>query len=262
MTLFPDTSLQVYGKHTTFSKPAADILRAYLPTATLNTLEKVKKGEIDIIHLRNLPIDDVIPAGKDIEERLAAKTRVSELVIIGLTELMGCILWSNPAEHQGRPIHQVSPVAGNRGFSSLSKDPQFFHVEIPYEEVPPKFLALFCLDSDPNTRTIYIPVENLLHYIPKDLIEIMKKPDFVIKSGASYTTGAVQGNFSLIEDTGGTFRLRLMQKFDRFEGTTPETKRCLYDLYVILNSPEVVKEIKGVALKEGELLLFNNGKNT
>jgi len=260
--LFSGTSLDIYYTLSQFEERVVDVFRNRLPPDVLSTLDRVKRGEFDIIHIKKFPIDEYIPDGVDIEDRLAQKTRVSELAMLALSRLMGGRLWSNPAEHKGRPIHQISPVDGNAGFSSLSRDPQFFHVEIPYEAVPPKFLALLCLESDPNTRTTYLPITTLLTYIPPLLIDEMKKPDFMIRSGSSYKTGVVEGRFPLIDTSNGQFRLRLMQKFDRFEGMTPAARRCLYDLYTILNSDAVLREIQGVSLKKGDLLLFNNGYNT
>lgn len=240
----------------------ADALRSALPQSTLKLLERMRDtSEPGILLINDFPVGN-IPEGKSgehIEQRLQRKDFISEGMMLGLAHLMGHELSSHPYEQGGKPIHNIAPVPGKENTQSSKGRQQFaLHTENPFEAIPPHYLLLVGMESDPRAQTSYLPTENILGRLSSQTLEIMKKPEFFIHSGAG-VDGRIEGTFPLLDGRHEKMDfLRLYQDQSRLHGKTNEAKTALEDLKAAFKASQDSGEIGGVGLKAGQALLFEN----
>lgn len=231
------------------------------PTDLQETLKLMgKTGDPSIIHIKGMPIDEVVPCAESVEERSLQKNDVSEKLIIGTVSLMGYKLQSNPKEQGGKPIHNIAPVKGFENTkSSKGRDPFYLHTENPFEQSPPDFLILLGLEADPEAKTTYFFVGDFIESFPAEIIESMKKNNFEIRSGAGFDE-VEKGVFSLITtEESGRLRLRMYQNMERIKPLTQDAELALKYISERFEKVEHDHEIQGISLQRGEAIIFNNG---
>ena len=68
--------------------------------------------------------------------------------MLGIADIMGYKLHSNPKEQNGKLVHNIHPVKGHEAnISSKGKKPFYLHTENPFESTPPYFLMLMGLEG-------------------------------------------------------------------------------------------------------------------
>jgi hypothetical protein len=237
-------------------------LKSLLPQDIKDALRNMgRNGNPSAIILKGLPIDSYIPNHENIKERVNQKTRVSENVILGITNVMDCEARPNPKEQEGRIIHNVAPLKQFENTrSSRGKEPLYLHTEETFEDFPPDFLMLYSLVADPKAQTTYCFVEDFLYLFPYEIIEEMKKLQFEIKSNEGALDQPTYGTYSLIKEeevteAGTKLRLRLKGNMEDFKPLTSQAKKVIdyVNNFFLDIKPE------GVSLNSGEALIFNNG---
>ncbi len=245
-----------------FLKNVGAILQENLPEATVATLKNMGDvGVPDILLLKNFPVDQVVPDGDTIEQRVSAKGRVSEAAMLGMANLMGYKLQSHPNEQNGSVVHNIAPVKEKYNtVSSKGRDPFYLHTENPFEENPPEFLILVGLEADPTAKTTYFPVSDFLANLPEWVKDGMRKPEFEIRSGAG-VDGTTKGQYSLLtnEQDSARTRLRLYQNMERIMPLTENAAQVLQHLEQAFAKVEADNAIRAVGLQKGESIIFNNG---
>ncbi len=251
-----------YSESSRVSSLLGDKLSRVMPKELCQIFEKMgKTGSPDIIWLKNLPIDGVIPQDEDISDRIARKTRVTEDVMLGIANMIGYHLHSSPKEQNGAVVHNITPVRGHEQHkSSKGREPFYLHIENPFQENAPDFLMLICLHGDPTAKTTFYFIDHILQMIPEEHLEVMKQPLFEIRSGAGLDQ-VEQGTFPLIDSDvrNNITRLRLYQDMERINALTPEAQQTLDFLASLFQRPEISSAIHEVSLQPGEAILFNNG---
>ncbi len=244
----PQISMQMMGEK----------LRTILPQQIIETLLSMgESGDPSLIVLTGLPIDRIILRDYDIKERVRVKGKISEHLILGIADVMNCEAKANPKEQNGSIIHNVAPVKGFEATrSSKGIDPFYLHTENPFEQSPPDFLILYCLEGDTNAKTTYFPVQNFIETLPKWVQKAMQKPEFYICSGKGLDQ-IEEGVFSLItcEGRGGKLRLRLYQDMERIRATTEGAVMALD--YIALAAQHMTPQ--KISLNPGEMVIINNG---
>lgn len=230
------------------------------PEKLIQTLHSMgKNGDTDILLIKGMPIDSIIPSGDSVIDRCNRKGKVSENVILGVADIMGYKLYSNVKQQQGKIVHNIAPVKEyEHTSSSRGREPFFLHTENPYEQIPPYFLILLCLEEEPEAKTTYFFLNDFLKTFPTHIIENMKNPEFRIFSGAAYDQ-IEEGVFSLIsrEKDTGFMRLRLYEDHQRIEPLSSRSKETLN--YIAQAFTKQQKNIGSISLQRGECLIFNNG---
>lgn len=229
-------------------------------------LDNIRKGyNPGIVHFSGLPQDEIIPSGESPDERNETKTRISEALILATAALVNCYLFSKKTEQNGAIFHNISPVKGKEAvISSVGRDPFYYHTEIAYAPKVPKFLMLYCLESDPNAKTSYFFIKDILEKIPEHFKRIMRKPIFRLSAVAGYDQDSTVCPLLSIESETNTEFFRFYQCIDRLEiETNDETERLeaeslLQFLKATIIFPQPGEE-PAISLQKGEALLFNNG---
>lgn len=176
------TAVDVYQNPNEAAGTMGQKLKELLPQDIQETLRKMgRTGEPGIIHLTGLPTDSFIPLEGSILERVNAKSKVSESVMLGLSYVMGCEARPNPNEQEGRIIHNIAPIPGFENvLSSRSRDPFYLHTENAYEETPPDFLMLYSLVGDTKSQTSYHFVKDFMGLFSENVLKSMRKKQFKI----------------------------------------------------------------------------------
>ncbi len=239
-------------------------LEVLLPSNIQETLREMgRTGEPGIIYLKGLPTDYYIPEKGGILERVNAKSKVSECLMLGLAYIMRCEVRPNN-EQGGRIIHNIAPVNGlENTFSSKGTEPFYLHTDNAYQEKVPDFVMMYSLVQDPDVSTSYYPISGFIESFPKDILESMKKKQFKIKSAPGYSE--IEGIFALLSEEediaqNKKVRLRLYQEpRGRIEAASEEVGEEVQK--VIQAVERILKPVnpKGISLKSGEAIIFNNG---
>lgn len=249
----PDLVMQIMGQK----------LKEILPSDTQQTLKEMgQKGTPGILYLKGLPIDSYVPLEENVLERVVKKGKVSESLILGMTNLMGCKVRANPKEQEGRIIHNIAPVRGyEETKSSKGRDPFYLHTENPFEQSPPDFLILCGLEGDPNAKTSCFFIEKMIETFPEWVLKGMKKREFHIHSGQGLDQRE-EGIFSLIsEENNKKLRLRLYQEMERIHATTQESKEVLDYISINISKDRIIihPQYQEISINLGEALIINNG---
>lgn len=240
----------------------AEKLGSVLPEKVHTTLKSMRENASpSIIHLSGMPIDSIIPAGNNIDERIKVKTFVTENVILAMAQLLDVKLYTNPNERGGSLIHDVTPFAGREGEqSSYGAEPITFHTELAYHATPPDFQTLLCLEGDENAFTTFLDLHKLIYSLPSEVIEIMKCPEFIIHTGPA--SGCVnKTSFSLItKESESCIRTRLVENEARLEATTERAKEVLRILFSKFHDLQSnINDYTSIRLQKGDMVIFNNG---
>ena len=239
-------------------------LKEILPVDVQEKLKEMgKTGTPGILHLKGLPIDNDSLSEGDIEYRVKNKGKISESLILGMANVMGCKAKPNAKEQEGRIIHNIAPVKGfEHTISSKGRDPFYLHTENAYEDTPPDFLMLYGLVGDPKALTTYHFIEDFLNSFSEEVISSMRKKQFSISAVKGYLDS--EGTYALLSEEASThqgtkLRLRLYQNMER---VTPAKEKVSEEVRQVCEYVE--KELKGVdpkgvVLNLGEALIFNNG---
>lgn len=239
-------------------------LELLLPSNIQEILRKMSRtGEPGIIYFKGLPTDYPIPEKEDIIERVNAKSKVSECLMLGLAYIMRCEVSPNN-EQGGRIIHNIAPVNGHENtFSSKGIEPFYLHTDNAYQEKAPDFVMMYSLAQDPNVSTSYYLISDFIEFFPKDILESMKKKQFKIKSAPGYSK--IEGIFALLSEEediaqNKKLRLRLYQEpRGRIEAASEEVREEVEKVIQAIES--ILKPINPnhISLKPGEAIIFNNG---
>ncbi len=240
----------------------AEKLSEFLPTEVHTTLRSMRENAVpSIIHLSGMPIDSIVPPGNNIDDRIKVKTSVSENVILGMAQLLGTKLYTNPNERGGRLIHDVTPVVGReKEQSSFGAEPLTFHTELAYHLTPPDFQTLLCLEGDDNAFTTFLDLNKLVYSLPQEAIDIMRCPEFIIHTGPA--SGCINKTaFSLItKESENCFRTRLVENKARLEAVTERAQKVLDMLFAKFEHLQLhPDDYTSIKLQKGDMLIFNNG---
>jgi Ala-tRNA(Pro) deacylase len=235
----------------------------------LDTLQNIANGDAaGLYHFLDFPQDTCLPSDETALKRSENKTRLSEAIILAIAALMNCQLLSRASEQDGLIFHNISPVKGcDHIVSSIGKDPFYYHTEVAYSQKVPKFLMLYCLESDleDGAKTSYFPIQTILNCIPEDMKETMRKPIFRISAVPGYESNAIVA--PLLEREGAQLEFfRFYQHIDRIEAAprsekeAVEVNNCLH--FLKNQAPNIFPpsgEEPAIGLQKGEALLINNG---
>tara|TARA_B000000565_G_C23782175_1_gene376378 strand:+ start:2102 stop:3223 length:1122 start_codon:yes stop_codon:yes gene_type:complete len=239
------------------------------PDAVRLLREKSKNFDFDSIIIKNLPHDDYTPSfkAKKLSDRSDAKnTKVSEYAILGLASLMGYYVSSLKEEHEGRIIHNISPVEDSKKSKSSIGSVQFnYHTDDSYASFFPKMFILMGIEPDfeSGSKTSILPIADILREMPLKELAELKKPQYWIRSNES-VEGTVDHICCIIEEETTSenqkiFRFRFIYDEDseRIVGINEKANQALK----VLNS--IIKRLEKSAMKfnlqKGEAIILNNG---
>ena len=248
------------GNYKAVMQQAGDKLREILlnDKNTFNLLVAMgQTGTPGIIHIKGLPVDSVIPEDGNINERVGQKGKVSECLILGMANVMGCVALANPNEQEGRIIHNVAPIPGASCVSSRGSNSLYWHTENAYEETPPDFLMLYGLVTDENVPTGYSSIDEFLSNFDSEEINLMTKSCYRICAESGYSTS--EGTFALLStynENKTRLRVHDYRQVVYMEDTDKERASAL-----LTKMAEILLKTtpNNILINSGEAIIFNNG---
>lgn len=260
---------------------ANNILQAELPAdlqAILTTMKTRSKPTALVLH--NTPVDATIPVTPENGKRpplkgdVNGKGYVSEAMLLGLCSFLGAHPDYDENEKDGTFINQIIPredfASRSVASSNGSEIPFHPHTENVYSPTPLKFFSLLCLRGDPKVSTGMIFLNSILNYVKKYpyynqfmndfILEEMKQPQFIMKSGPSFE--GRQGHnliVPILDEQNGQPVFRFNANPTRVAGINDVATFVVDHLKTILKSDDFLKDNKfNITLQKGDLLLFNN----
>ncbi len=222
-------------------------------------LTSKRKGNIGLIMIKNLPIDNDIGDTPNTPIELPQKKSfVSESILAGISQILGEPIGYH-SERSGQFIHQICPIKGKiNEISSLGSKLFPFHNEnlncFPYT---PSYLSLYCLRSDQQKKAI----TSVLHV--KDILNELTENDISILSSKSFK---VSGNKSMSVNHARTITLPVFHNLDSQNptitlelndmiGINKEATNALDKLKNICDNSESKIDIK---LNPGMMIMIDN----
>lgn len=233
-------------------------IRKIIPADILSVIKDMKNGSgPELITIGNLPVDDHLPDAESLEQKVAEKTRVSETCLVGINALLEGKFQEEKSSHQLGFIHQVTPVkkflgeASGRGGGSIP-----FHAENMFVDKNPSILSLFCLQGEAGVETEYLYVSDIIKYLDKETLEVLKRPIFTIVSGDGFDRKYLY-KASVLDHREADWRVCRFYEEDRIFSDYKEGTDAVEKLHHAINRARD-KDLKSVELSGGTLLLFSN----
>ncbi|UFJ42472.1 TauD/TfdA family dioxygenase [Brevibacillus humidisoli] len=214
--------------------------------------------------LRNLPVDDVLPATPS-DGRLAEakKSTISEYNLLLLLQFLGDPI-AYEDEKEGLLIQNVCPVQGceelqeNTGSTYLE-----FHTEDGFHPYKPDFIGLFCLrpDHEGVAKTITSSIRMAIQKIPATAVSLLREPHFRISPASSFGYGGYAGDKlpecsrTIPVLSGSLTDPDMCIDFFLMRGTHPAAQWALDVLKEALTS-----SVQEFSLRPGDLLIVDNRK--
>ena len=227
-----------------------------------------------VLHITNVPIDDVIPPTPTNARRTADKqTYISEGSLLGIAQILGEPLGYRN-EKDGEVIQNLAPVKSESESTSSesSKIDLGFHTDLDFDaedtEKPQNitnadYILLICLRQDPEKKacTLYADARDIMSRLTGEQLDILRQP--LYQFGAAYTfTGKVGEDriwsppTPIIKGPQGFPEITL-ELACGVRGLTEEARAVLMDVANVCEQPDIAQR---VYLKPGEMLLINNRK--
>lgn len=288
-TLIKNINLDPYTNWKEYCPIAQQIVVDHIPEELKNIILSMRNNNYPtVLIVRNMPIDTYIPTtplhgnrppylqynpdGTKIHNILA-KGFVSETMLLGICSLLNAYPDFDEREKDGTYINQVIPLDDENykhTASSFGSEVAFLpHTENVYQEPPLKFFALLCLRGNSQVATTLIYLDSILEYIQENplptmsyeqIVEQMRKPQFIMKTGPSFKDHVIEKTLPILTTNNHNERIfRFNANEDRVIGITAEAKIIVQYLKDVLTSKHFKdQKITQIYLQAGDFVLFNN----
>ena len=207
-----------------------------------------------VLLLRNLPVGQ-LPATPPTPTTATTKDSASEFVLLTVARCLGQPVGYQP-EHNGSIVQNIVPVKAtqDRQISTSSKVTLQYHTETAFHPHRPRYLLLFCLKGDPNARTTYVSIYDVLEHLSPGTVEVLRQPRFRTAVDESF----MQGRPSRLLDpmpivSGSHDNVTFVYDADLMIGIDSEAQDALEELARVVGQHE-----RHVVLEPGDLLVIDN----
>ncbi len=207
--------------------------------------------------INNLKLDPELPHTPISKNEMPnKKTFYSECWLTIFANLLG-EPFSYKQEGNGLLFHNICPSKSNQNLqSSLSSDVLLdLHTEVAFSPFIMDFVLLYCLREDRNHygKTLLVSIRDIYKHLSSEAIDELKKRNF--KAGIDFSFGSKNPKkYYLVSvlygDKEDPF---LVYDRDLFKGQTESAQKALVELENV-----IMKHIKGISLKPGDLLIIDN----
>jgi L-asparagine oxygenase len=260
--LVKNKSSDPYQDYLLVQNQSSEILRKLISQDIQKEFEDFGKKGRSLILLQNCPFvgSQGLPETPKSFTKSADKDYVSEYFMLGMAGLMNAKPYIIENVRDSSVINQIIPLDPKSISGSGSKLPFNLHNEVVHEPITPDFFLLFCLRGSPLAKTNYCLLEDIIKFLPKQTLEELQKPNFIMQSGdKSVFKEAKEFRCPIIsKDELGDFEIRLNTAPNRCTGTTIEAKNALNYIFGCLKNNVAIHEI---ILSQGDTLLIDNKKS-
>lgn len=260
--LVESQSSDPYRDYMLSQQQSGKILQKILTGSLQDGLRNIGNNGRSILLLQNCPIignRNVLPNIPKESKKSDEKDYVSEYFMLGLSSMIGAVPYLIDGVRDGNAINQIIPIDPYSNSGSGSKIPFGLHNEVVHEKRVPDYFILLALKGNPMAKTNYCFLDDIVPFLPPQILDELKKPNFLMKSGdKSVFKEAKEIRCPVITvDEAGGYDIRLNTAPGRCEGITDEAKIALNYLTQCLKNDV---PIHGVALSDGEALIVPNKK--
>jgi L-asparagine oxygenase len=248
-----------YRDYLSAQKKAGIILSEILPSQTKEILQDFGRKGRSIILLQNCPVvgKGKLPPTPTSSKRSEIKDFVSEYMMCGIADLIPTNPYLIEGVRDGNVINQIIPTDPFSISGSSSRVAFDLHNEVVHERRVPDFFMLFCLRGNPFAKTNFCFLEDIIKFLPPQILEELQQPNFLMKSGDKKIFQETK-EFRcpiLTRDDEGNFQIRLNIQPNRCEGLTDNSRIALDYIKQCLRQRV---PIHGISLRQGDALLVNN----
>ena len=223
------------------------------------------------ILLRGLPADANLPSTQnDGLPNRSKKTFISELCLLGITQLLGEPI-GFLSDKDGRLVHDLVPVPGREGTLSNQGSTRFlvFHNDLYYDDIRryhylnPDFLVLIGLRADPDglAYTYFADAKSICEHLNARDLELLRRPLYRMNAPHFHCLNFANGEDVLSEPmaviSGPSALPEIALASNGVRTLNRDAKSALGRLYSICSRPDVASRF---LLQPGEALLINNRK--
>jgi len=234
---------------------ASDIAKKYIGNHLPNIKDELKYGSGYIL-IKGVPID-LETSGVD--PRLETKIEcpsISELSLLGITAASGLRPFSYAQEKMGSLVHEVvpKPDCGN----SVSSDGfvEFkLHADGAYlnRAIRPETLSLMCLNNDAQTKTNLILIDDVVHGMSRNDVDILSSLNYMHVSPETFGFGVKSKKIksSIIDRVDGSWEVKVAT-----HNTEPcgfEAESALTRFIHMANS-----KVNAISWEPGDFVIFSN----
>jgi alpha-ketoglutarate-dependent taurine dioxygenase len=186
---------------------------------------------------------------KDLADRdgTLMKTMIEQLGVAGIHDRNGTCVWD---------VRYDDSVDQEKGTRSLTTKEFPLHTDGSFEDPPPGFVALYCVNDDQlgGGETLFVECHKILSLLSKTSRRVLEEHDFELKIPNEFYKGKDRTKARLLS-ANGCFRFR--KDILVLDELAPSVVRAVEELDQLINSPE---QAAGIKLRPGEIVVFDNGR--
>lgn len=175
------------------------------------------------------------------------KKIVEQLGVAAIHDSHGTCIWD---------VRYDVSVDQETGTRSLTSKEFPLHTDGSFENPPPTFVALYCVQPDRKGggETLFCDGSMIRSLLSKESLEILRNHEFKLHVPAEFFKGQDNVVTPLL-DSDGNFRFR--RDIITLDNCAPHIVHAVEELDQFINSPE---HLQGMHLEKGEIVIFNNGR--
>jgi alpha-ketoglutarate-dependent taurine dioxygenase len=130
------------------------------------------------------------------------------------------------------------------------------HTDGSFEEPPPAFVALYCVEEDKlgGGETLFVEAHKIKDKLSEQSLQVLQEFTFKLKIPTEFSKGKDSTEAHLLAPN-GHFRFR--RDIVMLDGLAPPAVQAVEELDSLINSPE---HAEGINLRKGEIVAFDNGR--
>ncbi len=142
------------------------------------------------------------------------------------------------------------------GTRSLTSKEFPLHTDGSFENPPPDFVALYCVQPDSNGggETLFSDATMIRSCLSKEFLDVLRNHEFKLRVPAEFFKGQDTVATTLL-DSDGNFRFR--KDIIILDSCAPHIVQAVEELDRLINSPE---HLQGIHLEKGQIVIFDNGR--
>lgn len=238
-----------------------NVLYSIVPYGNYLELKKIteKQNGNCATLIRGLPVSfsDLVPTPR-FDGSINGKDLLSEMLLLSFASLINLKPFLNKDEKDGQIIQQVIPMHGQEftesGLGSSIGFP--WHTENASFVETTKFFFLFCLRGNPMAYTTLFPIDDLIGQLSPLVVDLLKEPNFIHRTGPSFNR-KLEIIAPILTEDGPFLKLRLNLASGRtsVKDDSPLAKLALQEVIRVVNNSSDTKKI---CLEPGDLLAIHN----